>query len=335
MLQVVVAFLVLAADPGSADTGFDAGMAAYERGDYLAALSAWVPAAKEGHPEAQYRVGRLYDAGRGVPRDRATAADWYRKAAEQGHTDAQLWLGFIYAEGLSVPRDQARGIRWFQEAAEAGVVQAQMYLGKIYREGGRVRGNPAEALKWYRMAAEQGEAQAQYEVGLLLWGFPNPWEIPWKDPAEAAEWFRKAAEQGHLDAQDYLGVMYARGEGVPQDDVEAVKWIRGAAERGHGYARVRLGKWYMQGEHGLAKDEVHAYVWLALAAAQDALEARHWLNKLRSDMTPEQLVEAERLVRERMSEGHQRQTGLARGAAFGARIAPVEPAPDCSRGRIV
>ena len=41
---------------------------------------------------------------------------------------------------------------------------------------------------------------------------------------EAAFLFRKAAEQGDGDAQFNLGLMYAKGKGVPQDYVEAYKW---------------------------------------------------------------------------------------------------------------
>ncbi|HHF6559516.1 TPA: tetratricopeptide repeat protein, partial [Haemophilus influenzae] len=41
------------------------------------------------------------------------------------------------------------------------------------------------------------------------------------------------AEQGDANVQFNLGVMYAEGQGVKQDDVEAVKWFRKAAEQGH------------------------------------------------------------------------------------------------------
>ena len=43
---------------------------------------------------------------------------------------------------------------------------------------------------------------------------------------------RLAAEQGDTRAQHSLGVMYAAGRGVPQDDAEAVRWYRLAAEQG-------------------------------------------------------------------------------------------------------
>ena len=53
-------------------------------------------------------------------------------------------------------------------------------------------------------------------------------------PARAQEYdaTRHAAEQGDAAAQHTLGIMYANGLGVPQDDAEAVRWYRLAAEQG-------------------------------------------------------------------------------------------------------
>ena len=44
--------------------------------------------------------------------------------------------------------------------------------------------------------------------------------------------YRKAAEQGLALAQASLGVMYAIGRGVPQDDVQAYAWLNVAAAQG-------------------------------------------------------------------------------------------------------
>jgi len=44
------------------------------------------------------------------------------------------------------------------------------------------------------------------------------------DYAMAARLMREAAEQGDAEAQLNLGLMYAEGRGVAQDDAEAVKW---------------------------------------------------------------------------------------------------------------
>ena len=50
------------------------------------------------------------------------------------------------------------------------------------------------------------------------------------DYATAFQEWRPLAEQGHAKAQYYLGVMYAMGKGVLENDVETVKLFRKAAE---------------------------------------------------------------------------------------------------------
>ena len=49
-------------------------------------------------------------------------------------------------------------------------------------------------------------------------------------------------------AQNNLGLMYANGEGVPEDDAEAVHWYRKAAKQGYADAQYNLGLMYDYGE---------------------------------------------------------------------------------------
>ena len=79
-----------------------------------------------------------------------------------------------------------------------------------------------------RLAAEQGDADAQFNLGLK---YANGWGVL-EDDAEAVRWYRLAAEQGDADAQFNLGLMYDTGEDVLKDDAEAVRWYRMAAEQG-------------------------------------------------------------------------------------------------------
>ncbi len=47
----------------------------------------------------------------------------------------------------------------------------------------------------------------------------------------SVKWSRKAAEQGKARAQYNLGIMYGKGQGVPQDYVQAHMWFNLAASR--------------------------------------------------------------------------------------------------------
>lgn len=62
-----------------------------------------------------------------------------------------------------------------------------------------------------------------------------------RDAAERAQQFRKAAERGIVGAQLNLGVAFATGVGVEQDDTAAAEWFLKAAMAGEANAQVNLG----------------------------------------------------------------------------------------------
>jgi TPR repeat protein len=119
----------------------------------------------------------------------------------------------------------------------------------------------------------------------------GPVGVAAESAANIAKW-RKAAEQGDAKAQFNLGILYAKGQGVPQDYKRAAQWYRKAAEQGYANAQYRLGMMYAEGQ-GVPQDYVQAFKWIDLTASQGA--THDWLSK---KMTPAQIAEAQRLVRE-------------------------------------
>jgi TPR repeat protein len=111
-------------------------------------------------------------------------------------------------------------------------------------------------------------------------------------------WFRKAAEQGHANGQFSLASLYySRKEYGP-----AASWYRRAAEQGNALAQIRLARMYAEGP-GLARDDIQAFRWFAVAAARgadsyDRTNAAKGRDTTATKMTPAQVAEAERLVRE-------------------------------------
>ena len=86
------ATLVLIVSALACSAGYEAGLAAYESGDYGEAFHLWEPLAQAGDARAQYGLGYMYDKGLGLPQDVERAVDWYLKAAEGGHAEAQYDL---------------------------------------------------------------------------------------------------------------------------------------------------------------------------------------------------------------------------------------------------
>ncbi|MEO8346980.1 MAG: tetratricopeptide repeat protein [Betaproteobacteria bacterium] len=147
--------------------GVNEGVAALLQQDYATALKEFRPLAARGDAEAQYRLGRMYEYGRGVAPDMPQAMIWLRKSAAQENASAQGELGAIYASGFGgVPQDDAQAVAWFQKAANQGNPTAQYNLGLMYAKGAGVKQDFAQAVAWYRKAADQGQVDAQFKVGL-------------------------------------------------------------------------------------------------------------------------------------------------------------------------
>ena len=87
-------------------------MAAYDSGDYDAALKEMRPLAEQGDAHAQNNLGLMYHHGQGVQQDYEEAAKWFRLAAEQGNSAAQYSLGAVYFFGDGVPQDYIRAYMW-------------------------------------------------------------------------------------------------------------------------------------------------------------------------------------------------------------------------------
>lgn len=81
-------------------------------------------------------------------------------------------------------------------------------------------------------AADAGDAVSQSELGLVL--------IEKKLPERAVYWLKQAAAQGQADAMQWLGKLYAQGEGVEKDEAQAIEWIKQAAEHGHQIAQRQI-----------------------------------------------------------------------------------------------
>jgi TPR repeat protein len=155
------------------------------------------------------------------------------------------------------------------------------------------RADYVTALRLWRPLAEQGNADAQYNLGLM---YARGQGVP-QDLAEAHKWYLLAAAQGDGSAQDHLGLMYAQGKGVPEDHAAALGWFRQAAAQGHGSAQSNLGVMYSKGL-GLSHDPVLALMWWSLAVQNGYAPASKFRDQMTALLTPEQIAEAQRLARE-------------------------------------
>ncbi|KAF9162839.1 hypothetical protein DFQ26_003187 [Actinomortierella ambigua] len=93
--------------------------------DDLKALVCFFRAAEHGHPEAQFRIAKMYEAGQSipVPRDVDRARSWLEQAIEHGHAQARESLNAMLDQAQTVaspPKPQIVPSSFTPEAAPAG-----------------------------------------------------------------------------------------------------------------------------------------------------------------------------------------------------------------------
>lgn len=113
---------------------------------------------------------------------------------------------------------------------------------------------------------------------------------------EARAMFEVFARSGNAEAEELIGVMYALGLGVAQDDVRAFDWYLRASLKGHAGAQSGLG-WYYELGRGLpGPDLVRAYLWYALSAIGGDVDAPDSLEEITPKLTKAQRRQAETLI---------------------------------------
>jgi hypothetical protein len=157
-------------------------------------------------------------------------------AAEQGQLDAEWKLGRMYADGDGVPRDDLRAFYYFDQIATShpdetpGTPQARFVasafiaLAHYYLTGipnTKITADRARASDMFGYAATYfGDAEAQYEVGrLYLCGST-------RNPYQGERWLQLAATKGYCRAEVALGDMLFEGQVVPRQAPRGLMWLR-------------------------------------------------------------------------------------------------------------
>ncbi|HEX8213928.1 MAG TPA: tetratricopeptide repeat protein [Allosphingosinicella sp.] len=121
-----------------------------------------------------------------------------------------------------------------------------------------------------------------------------------KDFASAARLARSAADSGDSGAQQFLGGLYASGQGVRADVPAALRYYAQAAEQGWSEAMNNLAKAFESGT-GIGRDPVLALKWYLLASARatedEQMVAANMQNLLRT-MSIADIEKASALARE-------------------------------------
>ncbi len=150
----------LLALPGIAMADVNAGVAAWQRGDYAAAVAEWREPAMQGDADAQFNMGQAYRLGRGVEQNTRQAQVYYAKAAAQGHVKAADNLGLLlFQEG-----QQEQAMPYVLDAASRGDPRAQYLVGIAHFNGDLLERDWVRAYALLTLANSAGLPQAASAV---------------------------------------------------------------------------------------------------------------------------------------------------------------------------
>jgi len=202
------------------------------------ALDPSLPLAPDASPIDAFRMGaELYSSG-----DRQSAFDAFEYAASKGHAIAQWKLGKMYADGDGVPEDDYKAFQMFSEIADQHaddnpytpsarvVADAFVNLANYYKTGiakAGMKPDVGRAVDLFTHAATYfGDADAQYNLAkIYLTGDGLE-----SDPVRAVRWLSLAARKNHVDAQATLGEVLVFGDGVRPLPEKGYMWIVVARE---------------------------------------------------------------------------------------------------------
>jgi TPR repeat protein len=170
-------------------------------------LKALQYAAEDGHPVAQWKLGRMYAAGDGVARDDLRAFNYFSRIAKDHAEDSP-----------SAPQSAI--------VANAFVALARYYLAGIPNSD--VKSDPDRAREMlYYAASYFGSADAQYDLARLYLKASNA--TP-NDFTYGARWLGLAAQKGQHQAQAMLGQMLFNGDRLPPQKARGLMWMALASD---------------------------------------------------------------------------------------------------------
>jgi len=89
--------------------------------------------AEQGNIDAMYFIGTMYMFGDRIPKTVADpdqeAARWLFEAASRNHAEAEYGLGLLFLAGKGVVQDQEEALKWIRRAADHGHGGALSFLG--------------------------------------------------------------------------------------------------------------------------------------------------------------------------------------------------------------
>ena len=135
------------------------------------------------------------------------------------------------------------------------------------------RYSPEKAHEYFKSAADNNAPCGLFHIGLEYFQATPP------DYDKALEYFVRAHDFGSADAEYYLGLMYSRGIGVPENSSKAIRYLQNANLAGNISAQNALGEMLLNGD-GLKQNYKRAFNFISKSALAGLPEAMVSLGRI-------------------------------------------------------
>lgn len=186
----------------------------------------------------------------------------FKEKAEAGDARAQYYLADTW---FSSGDDNQAGL-WAEKAAKGGDIDAMALLAQIHFKHGEY----AQAKTLAQQATLAGSKRGAIMLARLLVNT----QAGTTDYPQAIKLLQTATDDidndSAVDAQMLLGLIYANGVEMAQDDAQAELWLkRSSALSRTGYAEYWAGMVFQQGEKGfITPNKQKALYWFNLSCSE-------------------------------------------------------------------
>ncbi len=216
--------------------------------------------------------------------DAASSVEALKYAAAGGESLAQWKLGKMYADGDGVPRDAYKAYQYFHEIVdrydedtanwrEKSVVASAFVAVGVFELNGipgtSLHPDPDQAMRMFLYAATNfSNSNAQYNLARLYMDGAAGLA---KDNTQAARWLHLAAEKGHVESQALLGHLLFAGDGLRRQRARGLMWLTLAREGASGKSQQWINALYDQDMKSASDNDRQ----IALVYLEDHLKQRN------------------------------------------------------------
>ena len=211
------------------------------------------------HKYIEYRIGKLYETGKGTEKDMINAANWYQKSANNNYKYAQYSLAKLYLSHKGIDTTinnnfpfETEALKLFNLSSDQGNYYATLELAKTYEKGiGTDINLSLSALNYkkafegfLKMSLEREDDSLLYRIGKMYYdGCGTD-----KNLLKAIEYIEKSAKLNNENAQYLLAQIYLKDYNQNENIHKAIEILHNLSNNDNQMAQYSLGKFYSNSE---------------------------------------------------------------------------------------